>query len=188
MHLPLKISPLYLVPSDFNYIDIQYSDLVHGMALLVWRESESRRSGKVSITPRLPVQWWVAFKNRYKKKKTHSDVTQTIKNYKEKGAAGFSADSIRVSLLHFLSSGLQMKGNMWGSSVNCYKVTVWVLLPSLTVALRHTSFHWMFSSLQRKSTVVQWCFTNEFINCCFFGSVLSGNSFSNTISHVTDIA
>lgn len=30
----------YLVPSDFNYIEIQYSDLVHSMALLVWRESK----------------------------------------------------------------------------------------------------------------------------------------------------
>lgn len=31
----------YLVPSDFNYIEIQYSDLVHSMALLVWIKSQS---------------------------------------------------------------------------------------------------------------------------------------------------
>lgn len=55
----LKFLP-YLVSSDFNYIDIQYSDLVCSKVLVFCFVSDPR--WKVLITPRLPVQHHVALK------------------------------------------------------------------------------------------------------------------------------
>ncbi len=72
---------------------------MHGMALLVWRESETHSMGNVSITPRLPLQQEVKFKKTgLKKKKTLSDMTQTKKKLRRSSAACWAL-TLSVSLL-----------------------------------------------------------------------------------------